>query len=64
LADYSNDAEVTAELIDVGAGTAEKDYAGKDVKGKIVLAGGSAQAVQHEAIEGRGAAGVLSYQAN
>src|SRR5712692_6227435 len=40
LADYSNDADVTVELIDAGAGTAAKDYQGKDVKGKIVLAGG------------------------
>src|SRR5436309_343932 len=37
LADYSQSADVTATLVDVGAGTAAKDYEGKDVKGRIVL---------------------------
>ena len=37
LAEDSESAEVTADLVDVGAGTKESDYAGKDVKGKIVL---------------------------
>lgn len=64
LADYSNAANVTAELIDVGAGTAEQDYAGKDIKGKIVLAGGGVAAVHRQAVEKRGAAGILSYQQN
>jgi hypothetical protein len=64
LADYSNDANVTAELIDVGQGTSDADYAGKDVKGKIVLAGGGVAGAHHEAVEKRGAAGVLSYQPN
>src|SRR5215813_7934765 len=64
LADYSNDADGAAELIDVGAGESEKDYIGKEVKGKIVLAGGGVAAVHHEAVEVRGAAGVLSYQSN
>jgi len=64
LADYSNSANVTAELIDVGAGTSEQDYAGKEVKGKIVLAGGGLMDVHRQAVDGRGAAGVLSYQQN
>ena len=64
LADYSNSADVQAELIDVGQGTSANDYSGKDVKGKIVLAGGSVAAAHHEAVEVRGAAGVLSYQPN
>jgi hypothetical protein len=64
LADYSNDTDVTADLVDVGAGTVDADYAGKDVKGKIVLAGGGVAAVHKEAVEKRGAAGVLSYQPN
>src|SRR5437867_437305 len=38
LAQDSASADVTAELVDVGNGTDEKDYAGKDVVGKIVLA--------------------------
>src|SRR6266851_6852566 len=35
LAEDSESAEVTAELVDVGEGAKESDYAGKDVKGKI-----------------------------
>ena len=37
LAEDSESADVTAELVDVGEGTKESDYAGKDVAGKIVL---------------------------
>jgi Uncharacterized protein conserved in bacteria with an aminopeptidase-like domain len=64
LADYSQSANVTATLVDVGAGTAAKDYDGKDVKGHIVLAGGNVATVHKLACDERGAAGVLSYQAN
>lgn len=64
LADYSNAADVTTELIDVGAGTAEQDYADKDIKGKIVLAAGGVTAVHRQAVDKRGAAGILSYQQN
>ena len=63
LADYSNSADVTAELVDVGMGTNAKDYAGKDVSGKIVLAGGSTAQVQQIAVE-HGAVGILSYFGN
>jgi len=41
LAEDSESADVTAELVDVGEGTRENDYAGKDVKGKIVLVSAS-----------------------
>ncbi len=64
LADYSQTANLTAALIDVGAGTAAGDYEGKDVKDKIVLAGGNVAAVHQLACEERGAAGILSYQQN
>ena len=64
LADYSNDANVTADLIDAAAGVSAKDYEGKDVRGKIVLAGGGVAEAHHQAVELRGAAGVLSYQPN
>jgi hypothetical protein len=60
LADYSQDADVTAALVDVGRGTDSKDYAGKDVRGKIVLADGPLPAVHRQACEARGAAGFLS----
>lgn len=64
LADYSQSADVTATLVDVGAGTTAKDYDGKEVKGRIVLAGGNVATVHKLACDERGAAGVLSYQQN
>jgi aminopeptidase YwaD len=64
LADYSQSADVTAALVDVGNGTAASDYEGKEVKGKIVLAGGNVAAAHKMACEERGATGVLSYQQN
>ncbi|MEP6767210.1 MAG: DUF4910 domain-containing protein [Acidobacteriota bacterium] len=60
LADYSQDADVTAELVDVGAGTDSAHYAGKEIRGKIVLADGSLPEVHRRACEERGAAGFLS----
>jgi len=60
LADYSQDTDVTAELVDVGAGTDPKHYEGKEVSGRIVLADGALPAVHRLACEERGAAGFLS----
>jgi len=51
---------VTAELVDVGAGLKAKDYKGKDVRGKFVLATGRAKAVHEQAVYKRGAAGVIT----
>jgi aminopeptidase YwaD len=64
LADYSRSADVTATLVDVGAGATAKDYEGKDVKGRIALAGGPVAAVHKLACDERGAVGILSYQQN
>ena len=64
LAEDSTSADVTADLIDVGSGSSDADYAGKDVKGKIVLAGSQADAVQRIAVAKLGAAGIVSYAAN
>ncbi|MGH9367348.1 MAG: DUF4910 domain-containing protein, partial [Thermoanaerobaculia bacterium] len=64
LADYSQDADVTAELVDVGTGTDPKDYVGKEMKGKIVLADGELPEVHRLACEERGAAGFLSAYPN
>jgi aminopeptidase YwaD len=60
LADYSQDAEVIADLVDVAQGTEAKNYDGVDVRGKIVLADGELPAVHKQACEERGAAGFLS----
>jgi aminopeptidase YwaD len=64
LADYSHSADVEAALIDVGTGTSESDYAGKDVTGKIVLADGVLATVQHLAVIEHGAAGIVSDMPN
>jgi aminopeptidase YwaD len=64
LAEDSESADVTAELVDVGEGTKESDYAGKDVKGKIILVSASPGAVQDLAVGKFGAAGIVSYAQN
>src|SRR6266849_7455779 len=64
LAEDSASADVVANLIDVGNGSSDSDYTGKDVKGKIVLAASQADAVQRVAVAKFGAAGIVSYAAN
>jgi len=64
LAEDSESAGVTAELMNVGEGTGESDYAGKDVKGKIVLASAQPDAVQDLAVGKYRAAGIVSYAQN
>jgi hypothetical protein len=64
LAEDSESADVTADLVDVGNGTAESDYTGKDVRGKIVLAAAQPGGVQELAVEKFGAAGIVSYAQN
>src|ERR1700682_3220289 len=64
LAEDSESADVTAELVDVGPGTKEADYAGKNVKGKIVLVGAQPGAAQDLAVGEFGASGIVSYAQN
>ncbi len=64
LAEDSESADVTADLIDVGEGTSESDYAGKDVRGKIVLAAAQPGPVARLAVERYGAVGIVSYAQN
>jgi hypothetical protein len=64
IADNSRTTHATAELVDVGTGASEKDYAARDVKGKIVLASGSLASVVREAVWKRGALGVVSSMTN
>ena len=61
VADYSPTADITAELIDIGEGTSEADYNGKNVSGKIVLAYGSLNRVKELACWQFGAAAIVSY---
>jgi aminopeptidase YwaD len=64
LAEDSESDDARTDLVDVGSGTKESDYAGKDVKGKIVLAAASPGAVQDLAVGKFGAAGIVSYVQN
>jgi len=64
LADYSRSARVETLLVDVGSGTQESDYAGKDVGGRIVLADGVLSQVQALAVMQHGAAGIVSDMPN
>ncbi len=61
VADNSPSADITADLVDVGEGSEESDYAGRDVRGKVVLAYGRIDKVREVACWARGAAGVVSY---
>jgi hypothetical protein len=64
IADHSRTTHVTAELVDVGAGTSEKDFDGREVKGRVVLASGALATVVREAVWKRGALGVVSSMTN
>jgi hypothetical protein len=60
---YSKGGQWSGELVDVGAGTSNADYAGKDVRGKVALASGYARDVVREAVLERGAVGSVIYPA-
>jgi hypothetical protein len=64
LAQDSASGEAAAGLVDIGAGTAEADYAGKDVRGKLVLTSSQPGAVYALAVDRFGAAGIVSYAQN
>ncbi len=61
IADYSRPSDVTAELVDVGDGGREEDYANVEVMGKLVLASGSLAKIHELAVEKRGALGIIYY---
>jgi Peptidase family M28 len=61
LVKHSGSGHVEAELVDVGPGTGEEAYRGKDVAGKIVLSTGASGGVMREACQKRGAVGVVTY---
>jgi hypothetical protein len=64
LAQDSLSADVTATLVDIGNGTSDDDYSGKDVKGKLVLTESQPGAVVDLAVGKYGAAGIISYAPN
>lgn len=64
LAQDSESGEVTTDLVDVGQGTRDADYHGKQVRGRLVLAASQPGAVAPLAIGKHGAAGIVSYAQN
>jgi aminopeptidase YwaD len=58
---YSSVGDVTSPLVWVGRGDRAEDYAGKDVKGKFVLATGYGGAVHRLAVLQHGAAAVVCF---
>jgi hypothetical protein len=64
LAEDSAGGEAAADLVDVGDGTHEKDYEGKNVRGKLVLVAAQPGAAAALAAGRYGAAGIVSYAPN
>jgi aminopeptidase YwaD len=64
LAQDSASGEVAADLVDVGAGTADSNYAFKDVRGRLALVSAQPGAAYPLAVEKYGAAGLVSYAQN
>jgi hypothetical protein len=58
---YSKGGEWSGELVDVGTGTANANYQGIDVRGKVALASGYAANVVREAVLKHEALGVVIY---
>lgn len=64
VAQDSVSGKVVADLVDIGAGTAAEDYAGLDVRGRLVLTSSQPGTVVEEAVGKRGAAGIISFAPN
>lgn len=64
LAQDSVSGHADADLVDIGEGTSEADYAGKDVAGKLVLTSSQPGAVEALAVGRHGAAGIVSWAQN
>jgi hypothetical protein len=61
LIPYSKTTEIQEALVDVGTGLLDRDYEGKGVGGKLVLATGDPGPVHRIAVLKYGAAGVVSF---
>ena len=64
LAQDSISGTADAALVDVGAGSAESDYAGKDARGKLVLTSSQPGEIASLAVTKYGAAGIVSWAQN
>src|SRR5207237_1424389 len=63
VSSYSRGGDWSGELVDVGAGTSDADYEGKELKGKVALAYGYAENVVNHAVLKYGAVGAVIYPA-
>jgi len=54
----------TAALLDIGAGTSDADYAGKELSGRLVLTSSQPEVVAERAVGELGALGIISYAPN
>ncbi|MFQ5628109.1 MAG: hypothetical protein ACE5I1_05055, partial [bacterium] len=61
LAVFSRTSHAMAELVDVGSGESDTDYANRDIANKIVLANGALVLVMRKAVWEYGALGVIWY---
>jgi aminopeptidase YwaD len=64
LAQDSVSGRADADLVDIGAGTSAADYAGKELRGRLVLTSSQPGEVAHLAVTERGAAGIVSWAQN
>jgi peptidase M28-like protein len=62
VAANSANGDISGDLVDAGAGTRSEDYAGKDVKGKVVIGSGGVGQIYTQAAQ-RGAIGAIGYSA-
>ena len=64
LAQDSLSGEVTTTLVDVGTGTSDEDYAGRNIDGRLVLTSSQPGDIVDRAVGQFGAAGIVSYAPN
>lgn len=64
LAQDSLSGESTTTLVDIGAGTNDSHYRGKDIRGKLVLTSSQPGTIVDRAVGELGAAGIISYAPN
>ena len=64
VAQDSKSGEVTANIVDIGRGTSEADYANKTIEGQLVLTSSQPGSVAALAITKYKAAGIISYAQN
>jgi hypothetical protein len=64
LAQDSLSGDATGALVDIGTGTLDSDYSGKELQGRFVLTSSQPEDVVERAVGEAGAAGIISYAPN